>query len=71
MSRIIQRDLELAAIIHTLKIWRHHIYGEAFDMYTSHKSRKYIFTQEELNLKQRRWLELIKDYDPTIHYKSG
>lgn len=64
-------DLELAAIVHALKIWRHHLYGEACDMYTDHKSLKYIFTQKELNLRQRRWLELIKDYDLTIHYKPG
>ena len=62
-------DLELAAIVHALKIWRHYLYGEACDMYTDHKSLKYIFTQKELNLRQRRWLELIKDYDLTIHYQ--
>ena len=64
-------DLELAAIVHALKIWRHHLYGLVCDMYTDHKSLKYIFTQKELNLRQRRWLELIKDYDLTIHYKPG
>jgi len=64
-------DLELAAIVHALKIWRHLLYGEVCDMYTDHKSLKYIFTQKELNLRQRRWLELIKDYDLTIHYKPG
>jgi hypothetical protein len=41
------------------------------DMYTDHKSLKYIFTQKELNLRQRRWLELIKNYDLTIHYKPN
>jgi hypothetical protein len=61
-------DLELAAVIHALKIWRHYLMGNKCDIYTDHKSLKYIFTQSELNLRQRRWLELIKDYDLSIHY---
>jgi hypothetical protein len=61
-------DLELAAVVFALKSWRHYLYGEACDIYTDHKSLKYIFTQKELNLRQRRWLELIKDYDLSIHY---
>jgi hypothetical protein len=64
-------DLELAAVIHTLKIWRHHLMGNKCDIYTDHKSLKYIFTQSELNLRQRRWLERIKDYDLNIHYHPG
>ena len=59
-------DLELAAVVFALKIWRHYLYGESCDIFTDHKSLKYIFTQKELNLRQRRWLELIKDYDLTI-----
>ena len=61
-------DLELAAVIFALKIWRHYLYGESCEIYTDHKSLKYIFTQKELNLRQRRWLELLKDYDVNILY---
>jgi hypothetical protein len=61
-------DLELAAVVHALKIWRHYIMGTKCRVYTDHKSLKYIFTQKDLNLRQRRWLELIKDYDMEIHY---
>ncbi|KAL2250218.1 UNVERIFIED_CONTAM: Retrovirus-related Pol polyprotein from transposon [Sesamum indicum] len=61
-------DLELAAIVHALKIWRHYLYGETFQIFTDHKSLKYIPTQKELNLRQRRWMELLKDYDCTIDY---
>jgi hypothetical protein len=61
-------DLELAAVVHALKIWRHYLMGNKCGIYTDHKSLKYIFTQSELNLRQRRWLELIKDYDLNIHY---
>ena len=51
-----------------LKIWRHYLYGVPCRIFTHHKSLQYIFTQKELNLRQRRWLELIKDYDCTIEY---
>ena len=61
-------DLELAAVIHALKEWRHFLLGNRCEIYTDHKSLKYIFTQPELNLRQRRWLELVKDYDVGIHY---
>jgi hypothetical protein len=64
-------DLELAAVVFALKIWRHYLYGEKCDIYTDHKSLKYVFTQRELNMRQRRWLELMKDYDLTIHYHPG
>ncbi|KAL0376285.1 UNVERIFIED_CONTAM: Transposon Tf2-11 polyprotein [Sesamum calycinum] len=62
------RDL---AIVHALKIWRHYLYGETFQIFTDHKSLKYIPTQKELNLRQRRWIELLKDYDCTIDYHPG
>nr|GEY99828.1 retrovirus-related Pol polyprotein from transposon TNT 1-94 [Tanacetum cinerariifolium] len=61
-------DLELAAIVFALKIWRHYLYGESCDVFTDHKSIKYIFTLRELNMRQRRWLELLKDYDTNIQY---
>jgi hypothetical protein len=55
-------------VIHTLKIWRHYLIGNKCEIYTDHKSLKCIFTQPDLNLRQRRWLELIKDYNLEIHY---
>jgi hypothetical protein len=64
-------DLELAAVVHTLKTWRHYLYGQKCDVYTDHKSLKYIFTQSKQNVRQRRWLELIKDYELEIHYHPG
>jgi hypothetical protein len=62
-------DLELATIVHALKIWRHYLLGNICHLYTDHKSLKYIFTQSELN--ETKWLELIKDYDLEIHYHPG
>jgi hypothetical protein len=64
-------DLELAAVVHTLKIWRHYLMGNHCNIFTDHKSLKYIFTQSELNMRQRRWLELINDYDLEVHYQPG
>jgi hypothetical protein len=64
-------DLELAAIVHALKIWRHYLIGNKCHIFTDHKSLRYIFTQPDLNLRQRRWLELIKDFDLEIHYHPG
>ena len=64
-------DLELAAVVFALKIWRHYLYGVPCRIFTDHKSLQYMFTQKELNLRQRRWLELIKDYDCTIEYHPG
>ena len=64
-------DLELAAVIFALKIWRHYLYGETFQIFTDHQSLKYLMTQRELNARQRRWLELLKDYDCTIEYHPG
>jgi hypothetical protein len=64
-------DLELATLVHALKIWRHYLMGKRCELYTDHKSSKYIFTQSKLNLRQRRWLELIKDYDLGINYHPG
>jgi hypothetical protein len=64
-------DLELTAVVHTLKIWCHYLLGNICHIYTDHKSLKYIFTQSELNMRQRRWLELIKDYELEIHYHPG
>jgi hypothetical protein len=49
-------DLKLAGVVHALKTWRHYLYRQKCDLYTDHKSLKYIFTQSELNIRQRRWL---------------
>lgn len=64
-------DLELGAVVFALKIWRHYLYGISFKVFSDHKSLKYIFTQKELNMRQRRWMELIKDYDMEIVYHEG
>ncbi|KAJ9556625.1 LOW QUALITY PROTEIN: hypothetical protein OSB04_011239 [Centaurea solstitialis] len=64
-------DLELAVVIFALKIWRHYLYRETREVFTGHKSLKYIFTQKELNMRQRRWIELLKDYDVRIQYHPG
>ena len=65
------RDLELAAVVFALKIWRHYLYGERCEIFTDHKSLKYFFTHKELNMGQRRWLEWVKDYDCSINYHPG
>jgi hypothetical protein len=64
-------DLELAIVVHAPKIWRHYLIGHRCEIYSDHKSLKYIFTQNDLNLQQRQWLELIKDYDLRINYHTG
>ena len=64
-------DLELAAVVFALKIWRHYLYGEKCRVYTDHKSLKYLMSQKDLNLRQRKWLELLKDYRLVIDYHPG
>ena len=64
-------DLELPMVVFSLKIWRHYLYGEKCRIFTDHKSLKYLLTQKELNLRQRQWLELFKDYDCIIDYNAG
>ena len=64
-------DLELAAIVFSLKIWRHYLYGEQFELFSDHKSLKYIFTQRDLKMRQHRWMEYLEDYDFTFHYHPG
>jgi ribonuclease HI len=61
-------DLELAAVVHALKIWRHYLYGKKCEIHTDHQCLKYIFTQRDLNMRQRRWLEVLKDYDSQMLY---
>ena len=64
-------DMELVVVVSALKLWRHYLYGVHVDVFTDHKSLQYVFTQRELNLRQRRWLELLKDYDMNVHYHLG
>ena len=64
-------DLELAAVVFALKIWRHYLYGEKCRIFTYHKSLKYLLTHKEFNLRQHKWLELFKDYDCIIDYHPG
>ncbi|XP_071912306.1 uncharacterized protein [Coffea arabica] len=64
-------DLELAAVVFALKKWRHYLYGVTFEVFTDHKSLKYLFPQKELNLRQRRWVKFLEDYDCTINYHPG
>ena len=63
--------MDLVAIVFALKIWCHYLYGEQFEVFLDHKSLKYIFTQRDLNITQRRWMEYLEDYDFTFHYHSG
>ena len=64
-------DLELAAIVFALGKWRHYLYGPKFTVLTDHKSLKYVFTQKELNMRQRRWMEFLGDYACEIRYHPG
>ena len=61
-------DLELAAVVFSLKLWRHYLYGEEVKIYTDHKTLKYLFSQKDLNMRQRRWLEFLADYNVDIQY---
>ena len=64
-------DLELAAVVFALKIWRHYLYGVRFEVFSDHKSLKYLFDQKELNMRQRRWMEFLKDYEFGLNYHPG
>jgi hypothetical protein len=64
-------DLELAVVVMALRTWRHYLLGNVVHIYTDRKSLKYIFTQPDLNMRQGRWLELIKDYELEVHYHPG
>ncbi|GJR95473.1 putative reverse transcriptase domain-containing protein [Tanacetum coccineum] len=64
-------DLELGAVVFALKMWRHYLYGTRCTVFTDHKSLQHILDQKELNMRQRRWLELLSDYDCDIRYHPG
>ena len=61
-------DMELVAIVFALKISCHYLYGEQFEVFSNHKSLKHIFTHQDLNMRQHRWMEYVEDYDFTLHY---
>jgi len=58
--------LELAVVVFALKIWTHYLYGVYCEIFIDHQSLKYLFSQKDLNLRQTRWLDLLKDYD--VHF---
>ncbi|GKF65182.1 putative reverse transcriptase domain-containing protein, partial [Tanacetum coccineum] len=62
---------ESGAVVFALKIWRHYLYGTKSVIYTDHKSLQYIFDQKDLNMRQRRWIELLSDYECEIKYHPG
>ncbi|GJR68584.1 putative nucleotidyltransferase, ribonuclease H [Tanacetum coccineum] len=64
-------DLELGAVVFALKMWRHYLYGTKCTVFTDHKSLQHILDQKDLNMRQRRWLELLSDYDCEIRYHPG
>jgi len=64
-------DLELAAVIHALKQWRHYLLGNRCEIFTDHQSLKYLFTQPYLNLRQQRWMEIVADFDMGISHTPG
>ena len=63
--------MEFLAIVYTLKAWRHYLYGEQFEVFLGHKSRKYILTQWDLNMRQHMWMEYLEDYDFALHDHPG
>nr|GFC92325.1 retrotransposon protein, putative, Ty3-gypsy subclass [Tanacetum cinerariifolium] len=73
MTKLTQKKVkfEWGAIVFALKIWRHYLYGTKCTVFTDHKSLQHILDQKELNMRQRRWLELLSDYDCEIRYHPG
>ena len=64
-------DLELVVVVFVLKTWRHYLYGSQFQVFSDHKILKYLFDQKELNMRQRRWMKHLKDYDFELLYHTG
>ena len=64
-------NLELVAVVFALKVWRHYLYGVQFELFTDHHSLRYLYSQKELNHRQRRWMEFIKDYEFAFQYHPG
>ena len=67
----LMHDLELAAMVFVLKIWRHYLFGSRFEVLSDHHSLKYLFDQKELNMMHMRWLKFLKDYDFGLSYHPG
>ena len=67
-TRYSTHDMELATVVFALKTWRHYLYGVYCNIYTDHKTLKYLFTQKQLSVHQGLWLEVLTDYESTIHY---
>ena len=63
--------MEFVVILFALKIWRHYLYGEQFEVFSDHKSLKYIFTQRDLNMRQHGWMEYLEDYNFALNYHPG
>src|SRR5574338_29466 len=70
-TRYATHDLELAAVVYALKLWRHYLLGAKFILYTDHKALKYLFSQKDLNMRQHRWVEFLAAYDLDILYTPG
>ena len=64
-------DLELAVVVFALKIWRNYLYGVKSEVFSNHKSLKYFFDQKELNMRQRRWMEFLKNYEFKLNCHPG
>jgi len=64
-------DLDLAVVVFALKLWRHYLYGSKFEVFSDHKNLKYLFDQREFNMRQRKWLKFLKDYDFELSYHSS
>ena len=60
-------NLEFAPVVFAVKLWRHYLYRVHVDVFTDHRSLQYVFTQKVLTVRQRKWLELLKDYDIDVH----
>ena len=69
--KYVPHDLELAIVVSALKMWKHYLYGETFEVHSDHPSLQYLFSQKEMNMRQGCWMEYIKDYDFPIKYNPG
>ena len=64
-------DLELVVVVFVLKLWRYYLYGVHCEIFSDHRSLQYLFIEKDLNMRQRHWFEVLKDYDLTILYHLG
>ena len=68
---VLMQSERVAAIVFALMAWCHYLYDEQLEVFSDHKSLKYIFTQRDLNMRQRRWMEYLEDYEFILHYHPG